>query len=176
MAIIVLFAIGSGIVAYMAVIKLDQQMARIQEIIIPNTVALREANRAGIQVQAAVRSIALNPEDAQGRKNLISSLNEFPQLMADLERMARRDSVKEFARSATKEWAEQIAPKVLSVNAALEEGNTEKAKRVIVSELNPAWRKLKLRLEEAAKAREEANNTEFIQNVGARLNLTTCAR
>ncbi|WP_374328427.1 methyl-accepting chemotaxis protein [Azonexus sp.] len=154
-------AIGSGAVAYMAVSQLDQQMVRTQEVIIPNATALREANRAGIQVQAAVRAAVLIPDDVQSRQNLTTSLEEFPALMADLEQKARRDSVKEFARSAAQEWREQVAPKVIAVQEALAQNNVEEAKRLIAKELNPNWRKLKSRLEEAGQAREQANQEEF---------------
>lgn len=161
MAAIALAAIGSGFVAYRAVHELDAQIVRTQEVVIPNSTALREANRAGIQLQAAIRAVALIPEDEPSRKNLTRGLDEFPDLMAKLEKTARRESVKDFARSAAQEWREQIAPKVVRVNDALAQGNVEEARRLIAKELNPAWRKLKVRLEEATAARDEANRKEF---------------
>lgn len=89
MGAIVLGSVATGWVSWYTRDMLAGHLLTTQTIILPNTVAMREANRAGIQLQAAARGVVLLPEDVQAKENLRKGVDEFPRLLEGVIAKAR---------------------------------------------------------------------------------------
>lgn len=161
MGAIVLGSAATGWVSWYTRDMLAGHLLTTQTIILPNTVDLREASRAGIQLQAAARGIVLLPEDGQAKENLSRTLDEFPRLLERVIAKSRRKEVREDLKILLNDWKSHVVPAVQRLQAAVDRGDIEQARQIVLRELNPAWRDIKARLEKRIVWREKANDEEF---------------
>lgn len=139
MGAIVLGSAATGWVSWYTRDMLAGHLLTTQTTILPNTVDMREANRAGIQLQAAARGIVLLPEDTQAKENLSRTLEEFPRLLEGVIAKARRKEVREDLQGMVSDWKSRVVPAVQRLQAAVD------AAREAVSSMSHA-------IEEQAKA------------------------
>lgn len=161
MGAIVLGSVATGWVSWYTRDMLAGHLLTTQTVILPNTVAMREANRAGIQLQAAARGVVLLPEDAQAKENLRKGVDEFSHLLEGVIAKARRKEVREDLQGMLTDWKSRVVPAVQRLQAAVERGDVEAARQILLQELNPAWRDIKVRLDQRIAWREKANDEEF---------------
>ncbi|WP_217126138.1 hypothetical protein [Hydrogenophilus thiooxidans] len=76
----------------------------VRTVVMPNTKALDDALLIGVQVQAAMRLLVFEPNDALASERMLASMRQFPDALKPVLETARREKVRQLVQQMIHDW------------------------------------------------------------------------
>jgi len=165
--VVVLLMLAWGVV-WQATETARNHFSVVSRIVLPNTVALKDALLMGVETQAAMRLMALDGEiDPTAHERLRQALTLFSKKLQPVLDSAQRAEVRDAVQQLIQEWNRRVVPLIEAFDTKVTAGASPEELKTLVLAATKEWRTIRAPLEAMIAKRDEANQLELVEKDAA---------